>query len=155
MSFIERAAGIIGVNKHEKIPQVITAKTFDEFSRLLDQELAGVVCVFPWKEAKPSGDYRYGLNYFSESILTKQQLFFQEIFDKVESNDENDFRNRITAISRLNLVEKLSDINGYIVKSSGYLADPIDPEIYLNALYLAQKKGIKPFPLPIPKAFTN
>lgn len=154
MSFIERAAGIIGVNKHEKVPRIITAKTFDEFSRLLNRELAGVVCVFPWKEIKP-GNIRYGLDYFSESILTKQQLFFQEIFDKIEPNDENDLRNRITAISRLNLVEKLSDINGYIVKDSGYLADPIDPEIYSNALYLAEKKGIKPFPLPIPKAFTN
>ncbi len=158
MGFIERAISAIGINnRHERNPQPETPKTLLEFAALLEKELAGVVCVYPWRSLRLSengqGRVEYGLDYLSESILTGQPLLFQERFGRFEPDQDYNFRNRITAISRLKLIEELANVSGYVVMKPSYLTDPIDPEIYPYMLSAAEQRGVKPFPLPIPKAF--
>lgn len=157
MGFIERAIAAIGkINKKEIDPQPEMPKTVLEFAALLEKEGAGTVCVYPWKNLKLSeggeSAFEYGLDYFSESI-TSQPLFFQERFGRPKPSQDNNFRNKITAISRLKLIEELARVSGYMVKKPSYLADPIDPEIYPHILSDAMQRGVEPFPLPIPEVF--
>lgn len=154
MGLIERDAAAIGINnKPERNPQPVTAKTFHEFAALLEKNLAGVVCVFPWKNLKSSGNFEYGLDYFSESILTDQPLLFQERFGRPAPNQDNDFRNKVTAISRLKFLKELTGVDGYLVTEPRFWGDAIEPEIYPNILLAAKQRGVEPFPLPVPEAF--
>lgn len=93
------------------------------------------------------------MEYFSESSIDNRPLFFQEKFGRFKFSENHDDKNKITAISRIKLIEKLVQVTGYIVTKPEYLAEPIDPETFQSIVSEAKKRKIVPFPLLVPQVF--